>query len=139
MERQLLVRDARDDAVLLVVGHPGPAALRRLRRDGRQMEHRVRERRVHEPADGLARQRADDADGVRVRAVGLLAEAEARAVLEACVELRENLTRWLISTQPQAGVPERLVHGLVVDLDVVRVVDLLVVHIRWLEDGLARR
>ena len=86
MERKHLVRDARDDAVLLVVGHPGPAALRRLRRDGREVEHRVRERRVDQPADGLARQGPHDADGVRVRAVGLLAEAEARAVLEACVE-----------------------------------------------------
>ena len=85
MERKHLVRDARDDAVLLVVGHPGPAALRRLRRDGREVEHRVRERRVDQPADGLARQGPHDADGVRVRAVGLLAEAEARAVLEACV------------------------------------------------------
>ena len=34
------------------------------------------------------RQRAHDADGVRVRAVGLLAEAEARPVLEACAEIK---------------------------------------------------
>ena len=104
MERKHLVRDARDDAVLLVVGHPGPAALRRLRRDGREVEHRVRERRVHEPADGLARQGPHDADGVRVRAVGLLAEAEARAVLEACVEY--NFSGAPRGFFPHRGKPE---------------------------------